>query len=78
MLNQLQDYVHGGGTKLADSAAATSVGGAGVSLLADANMYIQIGAGAVAILAGLAAAAFHMVKLYWAHKDRKAGRQPKG
>ncbi len=77
MINQLQDYVHGGGTKLADAAAATSVGGAGVSFLTDVNMYIQIGAGAVAILAGLAAAAFHIFKLYWAHRDRQEGKRTK-
>jgi hypothetical protein len=68
---QIQQQVQQAGTKVADIAAGTSLSGAGVSILADVNTYVQIGAGLVAILAGLAAAAFHVVKLYWAHQDRK-------
>lgn len=74
MISTMQQHVHGVSTKVADIAAATSVGGAGVSFLADWNMYVQIGAGLVAIFAGLAAASFHLFKLYWAHKDRQAGK----
>jgi len=67
----IQGHLHTVSTKVADVAAATSVGGAGVSFLADFNTYVQIGAGLVAIIAGLAAAAFHLFKLYWAHQDRQ-------
>ena len=70
MIQVIQEHIHGVSTKVADIAAATSVGGAGVSFLVDFNTYVQIGAGLVAIVAGLAAAAFHLVKLYWAHQDR--------
>lgn len=71
MNDLIQQHLHGISTKVADVAAATSVGGASVSILADFNTWVQIGAGLVAIVAGLAAAAFHIVKLYWAHQDRK-------
>jgi hypothetical protein len=74
MISTMQQHVHGASTKVADIAAATSVGGAGVSFLSDFNTYVQIGAGLVAIIAGLAAAAFHLFKLYWAHKDRQSGK----
>ena len=71
MMQAMQHHIGGMTTKVADIAAGASLSGAGVSILADVNTYVQIGAGLVAIIAGLAAAAFHMVKLYWAHQDRK-------
>jgi hypothetical protein len=66
----IREQIQHAGTKIADVAAGTSLSGAGVSILADVNTWVQIGAGLVAIIAGLAAAAFHLVKLYWAHQDR--------
>jgi hypothetical protein len=71
MMQFIQSYVHGVSSKAADIAAVTSVGGAGVSFLPEFNTLVQIGAGMVAIFAGLAAGAFHIIKLYWAHQDRK-------
>jgi hypothetical protein len=58
-------------TRVADVAAMGSIGTAAVINLSQINMIIQITAGVVAILAGLAAAAFHMYKTYDLHRERK-------
>jgi len=50
-------------TRAADTAAGFTAGAAGVSWLADVNTWMQIGASAAAILAGLTAAAFHIYKI---------------
>ena len=64
-------------TRVADIGAAGSIGTAAVINLAQINMIVQITAGVVAILAGLAAAAFHFYKTYTIHKDRKASGEEK-
>ena len=58
-------------TKAADVGAAGSIATAGVINVADLNTYIQIGAGAVAIFAGLCAAAFHLYRI-WDIKRQRA------
>lgn len=68
----------------AKTATGLSVGGAGASLLV-ANEVIQIVAGIVAIVAGLAAAWWHFERIYDAHVKRRnqrdndrSGSGPKG
>jgi ABC-type uncharacterized transport system permease subunit len=58
-------------TRVADIAASTSIAGAGVAWLAEVNAWIQIAAGVVAVIAGLAAAIFHIYKTYDLHQSRK-------
>jgi len=58
------------GTKAADVAAAGSIGAAATATLTNLNLYVQIIAGIVAIIAGLSAAAFHIYKTYHLHKHR--------
>lgn len=64
-------HIHDMGTKVADSAAAGSITAAAWVNLADLNTVVQIGAGIVAILAGLAAAIFHIYKTYDLRQQRK-------
>lgn len=58
-------------TKAADIAAAGSIGTAAVVNLANLNTIVQIAAGVVAIIAGVAAAVFHGYKTYDLHHQRK-------
>lgn len=63
--------IHTVGVRVADAAAAGCIGTAAVINLADINVIVQIVAGVVAIIAGLAAAAFHVYKTYDLHARRK-------
>lgn len=58
-------------TKVADIAAAGTIGTATWINLADLNMVVQIAAGVVAVIAGLAAAIFHAYKTYDLRQQRK-------
>jgi hypothetical protein len=58
-------------TRSADIAAAGSIGAAAAVNLANINLYVQIAAGCVAIIAGLSAAVFHAFKTYELYKARK-------
>jgi hypothetical protein len=59
------------GVRIADAAAAGCIGTAAVINMADINVIVQIAAGVVAIIAGLAAAGFHIYKTYDLHARRK-------
>lgn len=59
------------GVKIADAAAAGTIAGAAWVNLAQINTIVQIGAGIVAIIAGLAAAAYHAYKFYDLRQARK-------
>lgn len=58
-------------TRVADMAAAGSIGAAAAVNLTTINLYVQIAAGCAAIVAGLAAAVFHAYKTYQLHQHRK-------
>lgn len=62
-------------TRAADVAAGTSIAGASVAWLAEVNAWVQIAAGAVAVIAGLAAAFFHIYKTYDLYQTRKGKRK---
>lgn len=57
-------------TKVADVAAAGSIGAAAAVNLTNINLYVQIAAGCVAVVAGTAAAIFHAYKTYQLYKQR--------
>lgn len=67
----MQQQIQEMSTRVADIGAVGSIGTAVTINLADINMAVQIAAGLVAIIAGLAAAAFHFYKTYAMHKDRR-------
>ena len=59
------------GLRTADIAAASSITTAAWVNLANINMLVQITAGIVAIIAGLAAAAFHIYRIRLLKKERQ-------
>jgi hypothetical protein len=63
-----------GGTRVADAAAAGSIGAAAAANLTQINLYVQIAAGMVAIIAGACAAAFHIVKTIQLREHNRAER----
>ena len=71
----MQQHIQEIGTKVADAAAAGSITAAAVSNLAEINIMVQIGAGIVAIIAGLAAAIFHIYKTYDLKHQRSANNE---
>ena len=71
-MNQMQGHIQSiaAGTKVADVAAVGSISAAATVGLTNLNLYVQIAAGVVAIIAGLSAAIFHAYKTYHLHKHR--------
>lgn len=65
------------GVRVADAAAAGCIGTAAAINLADINQIVQIGAGVVAIVAGLAAAGFHAYKTYDLYRRRNSNGSDK-
>ena len=61
--------------KAADVAAAGSVGLAGAAWIADVEPYISVGAGIVAIIAGLFAAWYHAERAIEARQRRTKGKK---
>jgi hypothetical protein len=57
----------------ADVGAVSSVGVAAVTWITELNAFLQLGATAVAIVAGLAAAWYHIEKAWTAREERKNG-----
>ncbi len=55
--------------KIADIGAAMSVAIAGTSWLTELDVIVSITAGVVAIIAGIAAAVFHITRTYRLNKD---------
>lgn len=60
------------GTRIADVTAAGTIGTAAVINLSQINMVVQIAAGCVAIVAGMAAAAFHIYRTCEIHRTRNS------
>lgn len=73
----MHDQIHTVSVKVADVTAAGAVGTAAAVNLTSLNLYVQIGAGLVAIVAGLAAAAFHIYKMYRLHTNKDPIDDPK-
>lgn len=63
--------MHSAGSRTADILATTSVAGASIAWVTELNTWLQAGAGAVAILAGLSAAIYHMYKIHDLRQQRR-------
>ena len=72
----VQEQVQQHAQQIADTAAATSIGAAGYAWLGTANEIVQLIAGIVAIVAGCAAAWWHIKKIrsHDAEKDSSSER----
>lgn len=67
----MSHHIHDVGTRVADAAAAGTIAAAATINLADINVMVQIGAGLVAIFAGVAAGIFHLYKFYDLRQQRR-------
>jgi hypothetical protein len=65
-------------TRAADAGAGIAAGAAGTAWLIELNTWVQIGAGMAAIIAGIAAAAFHVYKIRELRRLRKSEHEASG
>jgi len=67
----VRQQMHDMSVKVADAAAAGSIGAAAWANLSNIHVMIQIAAGVIAIIAGTAAAVFHIYKTFDLRQQRR-------